>query len=173
MTFRCTAKVTRRFRLLLDAPDDLTPPNLLGDWYVNLFNYGPERWVLCLSEKTNLPVLVHARNSSFPERFPDELGSVLRAIGVPAGIAAQECARSSSFRFGKTINRSVLGSLNDMAFHIHERLTQWQDHAVAAAVLSRMPCRQKDFIFPGEAVFEHLGIAATYDKDRIRRIFGA
>jgi len=163
--------VIRRFDLNLNADADTLPANRLGDWYANLVNIGPQRWVLCLSEKSNLPVLVPALRWEFPHAFPIHLGLVLRAIGVPADVAAQECDLSSSFRFGKTLSRSTLGSLNDMASHIDHELRHRNDPVAAAAALSEMPCRIPNVIFPGEAVFELLGIAELYDRDRVRRMF--
>jgi hypothetical protein len=172
ITFRCTAKLAKRFGLDLNAGDNATPTSLLGDWYANLFNHGAQRWVLCLSEKTNLPVLVRARKSDFPEEFPVELGLVLRAIGVPGEVAARESQQSSEFRFGKTLNRRILGSLNDMAYHMSWELERRDgDSVAAAAVLSEMPCRQPNFIVPGEEAFSLLGISSQYDRKRIDQMY--
>jgi len=109
---RCTARAIRRFKM--DVEDGSEPSNgVLGDWYVNLLNLGPTRFVLCVSEKSLLPVVVPARNSEFPSRLPAYVERMLLAIGLPADQAAVEAAHCLEVRVGKTRNRSILGVMND------------------------------------------------------------
>ena len=56
ITFRCTKRVIERFRI---EPVDDAPAStgILGDWYANLLNVGSQRLVLCVSERTLLPVI--------------------------------------------------------------------------------------------------------------------
>lgn len=166
ITLRCTSKLVRRFGLVLDAPDDAIPSNALGDWYAKPLNVGRDRWVLCLNERSNLPIFVPARNASFPADFPDELRKVLTLLGVPSDIAEPEVQRSSSFRFGKPVDRKIVGSLNDMAYHADFELRRRANAVFASAALSEMPCRLSNVVFPGQAVFSLLGIPAMYDRHR-------
>jgi hypothetical protein len=91
---------------------------------------------------------------------------------VPGEVAARESQQSSEFRFGKTLNRRILGSLNDMAYHMSWELERRDgDSVAAAAVLSEMPCRQPNFIVPGEEAFSLLGISSQYDRKRIDQMY--
>jgi hypothetical protein len=166
ITLRCTAKLVRRFALSLNAPDDAVPSNVLGDWYAKPLNVGRDRWVLCLNERSNLPIFVPARNATFPADFPAELRKVLTLLGVPAEIAEPEVQRSSQFRFGKPIDRKIIGSLNDMAFHADFELRRRANPVFASAALSEMPCRLNNVVFPGQAIFALLGIPEMYDRHR-------
>ena len=168
ITLRCTAKVARRFGLSLSPRESADTDSLLGDWYAHLYNFGPTRWVLCLNETSNLPVLVRARNADFPDKFPVQLGLVLRRIGVPPEHAARESMRSSEMHFGKTLSRSMLGSMNDMVFHMDYALDRWRNPVAAAADLADMPCRAPKYIYAREVVFQRLGIPELYVRKTIR-----
>jgi hypothetical protein len=48
--------------------------------------------------------------------FPDNVCNVLDLVGVPAADIADERSRMSEIAFGRTRNRSLLGTLNDFAF---------------------------------------------------------
>jgi hypothetical protein len=166
ITLRCTSRLVRRFGLPLNAPDDAVPSNLLGDWYAKPLNVGSNRWVLCLNERSNLPVFVPARNSAFPADFPGELRKVLTLLGVPAEAAEPEVKRSSRFNFGKPVDRSMIGSLNDMGYHAAFELRRRVSSVFASVALSEMPCRLSNVVFPGQAVFSLLGIPEMYDRHR-------
>jgi hypothetical protein len=89
---------------------------MLGDWYANLLNFGPRRYVLCQSERSLLPVILPARNALFPAGFGEALARVLLALGVPTEVVDREVAAASDVGFTKTHNRRVLGSMNDFAY---------------------------------------------------------
>ena len=115
ITFRCTGRVRKRFKFS-DAEAQEPPTSRLGDWYANLLNVGSQRWVLCVNERSLLPVLVPARNSEFPHMFPEYLLKALRGIGIPASEATAESDECRLWRVGKTQSRSILGSMNDFSF---------------------------------------------------------
>ena len=50
------------------------------------------------------------------EAFPDAVCEVLSNVGVAATDIADERSRMSEIAFGRTRNRSLLGTLNDFAF---------------------------------------------------------
>jgi hypothetical protein len=88
---RCTrellARVTRA-----PAEPAATSTTRLGDWYVALVRVGPRQYLLAISERTRLPVLVPGRDapktanasrrppgteSAFPSSLPRSAGRVL------------------------------------------------------------------------------------------------
>ena len=100
VTFHCTQKARRRFGLEANAPVD--PTGRLGNWYANLLNVGSGRWVVCISERSLLPVLLPARNTEFPTRFPSYLDRVLEGIGVPPSVAERESSTCAEWTVAKT-----------------------------------------------------------------------
>lgn len=112
---RCTAKLLKRFGV--ERPPDPPPgDNALGDWYANVLFVPGAHLLLCVSERSRLPVVASARGlRDFPAEFPRHVREVLLAIGVPAGAADRECGRMGEVAFGPTRSRSVLGTLNDFA----------------------------------------------------------
>lgn len=126
LIFRCTERVVRRFRLRLKLQDDVpVSSGVLGDWYANLLNVGSARLVLCQSERSLLPVIIPARNDSFPAAFGPALAAVLRGLGVRENLIDREVAAAGEVMFSKPRSRRVLGAMNDFAF-------QAQGYAIAA-----------------------------------------
>ena len=116
ITLRCTQKLLRRLdaRPSADAP---ASDSRLGDWYANLLYLRGEQLILCVSERTLLPVLVTARDGArFPERLREGLAEVLSALGVSKTTIDEELAAMRDYRIAKTNNRRVLGTMNDFAW---------------------------------------------------------
>ena len=58
VTLRCTQKLLRRLEVT-DKPAAPTP--VLGDWYANILFSRPHQLVLCVSERSLLPVVLLAK----------------------------------------------------------------------------------------------------------------
>lgn len=146
ITFRCTAKTLKRFRL---EPEDNPPEpcSVLGDWYVNLLNVGPQRLVLCVSEKSLLPVILPARKAEFPGNFPSYLHAVLCATNVPAELAAIEAESANEYTIARTDSRSVLGVMNDFA-NMAQYFLAHESPFEASLRLSETPCKPTDYDSP-------------------------
>jgi hypothetical protein len=98
---------------IVDLP---SPTNRLGDWYANLVFARHVPLIICVSERSLLPVLVEARGaSSFGPRFREAARSVLQGIGAGPDMVGQEVREMGSFAIGVTASRRVLGSLTDLA----------------------------------------------------------
>jgi len=111
-TLRCTARLRKRLGTTEDTAS-APPSTKLGDWYAHLLFARPQL-VLCVSERTLLPVLIPARDGSLlVPRLREAAGQMLRALGVAEpSVAAEEDAMLEAV-IGKTISRQVLGSMND------------------------------------------------------------
>lgn len=116
LTLRATARLLERARIKPDpAPSAST--GKLGDWYANLLVAQPAHRVLCVSERTLLPVLVPAKDiAGLPQRLVEAAGEVLRAIGIAAGDVQKELEHMHTVRFANTASPQILGSMNDFAF---------------------------------------------------------
>jgi hypothetical protein len=109
-TLRCTQKLLRQLRVA-SSQDDALPANRLGDWYANALNIGRARFVLCVSERTLLPVILPAREyRTLPTRLLPEIAWMLERIGVSAEVAVAEIAAMEPIGIGRTRSRVVLGS---------------------------------------------------------------
>src|SRR5262249_7017255 len=86
-------------------------------WYGNILQIGRRQHVLFINERSRLPVVIPIREAKrFEVVFPDAVCNVLAAVGIGAEDIADERSRMSEISFGRTNNRSLLGTLNDFAF---------------------------------------------------------
>ena len=155
VTFRCTQRVCKRFKL---APEEEPPSStgLLGDWYANLLNHGRLRLVLCVNETSFLPVLVRARKEEFPGKFPELLFRQLLEVGVDERAASKEASSVKDWSFGKTRSRVVLGVMNDFS-HIATHSLDRRGVEGTAVALASMITGPLDYGSPGEKTREVLG----------------
>lgn len=87
----------------------------LGSWYGTALFWRPQV-TLFVNELTLLPVLVHlAPAQTVVARFPEMLAAVLDELGVPHALVAQEVELMGEHRFAKTVNRSVVGVMNEFS----------------------------------------------------------
>jgi len=150
---RCTQKLLDRFNFAPD-PQPTPPDTVLGDWYANLIRVGRTQVVLAVSERSLLPVVLPARDGrSLVQRLSEALEPMLNAIGVPADDAIAERGAMQHWAIGKTANRRVLGSLNDLAFQLQVGLLECPDRTLLAQSLwlSKTPMKVIDYGAPDQA----------------------
>lgn len=120
VAIRCTKKLLAR----VDSPQEVTEPatTILGDWYASPLNIGHQRFVLLISERSRLPVLMVGRDlKHLADNFPDALAAVLWGLGLSAAAIQPEVEVTREAVIAKTNSRSHLGTLNDFA-----NLLGWQ-----------------------------------------------
>jgi hypothetical protein len=142
LTIRCTRKLLKRLgaEAIIDPP---SPTNRLGNWYAKLGFFRRVPLIICISERSLLPVILEARDaSSFSPRFRDAARSVLQGIGAGPDMVGREVREMGSVAIGMTANRRVLGSLNDLAslarFEIEDNPSI--DFVTLAVKLAETPC---------------------------------
>jgi hypothetical protein len=127
VVLRCTQKLLVRLKWP-DVSADTESTTLLGDWYGNILRIGRQHYLLFISERSRLPVVVPIREMRRLEAIlPDAVSAALSAIGVASDDVADERLRMSTIAFGKTRNRSLLGTLNDFAFMAQQGIGQRRD----------------------------------------------
>jgi hypothetical protein len=115
LTIRCTRKLLKRLDAEVPSERRL-PTNRLGDWYANLLFAGRARLIICVSERSLLPVFVEASDpTSFIPRFQEAVRSVLQRVGAASDVVDCEEREMAQIRIATTASRRVLGSLNDLA----------------------------------------------------------
>ena len=161
MTLRCTQRLLARLPATLDA--DVTPPTTtLGDWYASPLYIGPVRWVLCASERSLLPVILPLKPAkSLPDRLPDAAGLLLDALGIAGATIEREWAAMSPCRIGRTQNRAVVGSVNELVQQARAYLQYPPagDLVTIMLLLSEMPCGMLGHDAPDRRTRSLLGAA--------------
>jgi hypothetical protein len=116
LVLRCTQKLLVRLKHVgeVRAVESTTR---LGDWYGNILRIGRRQHLLFISERSRLPVVLPIGEAKrLGAVFPDAVCERLAIVGVPAEDIAEERSRMSDLAFGRTRNRSLLGTLNDFSF---------------------------------------------------------
>jgi len=145
----CAWKTGRR-------PNTTTPSSTwLGDWYATLVFLRSARFVLCLSERTLLPVVLPARElATLGTRLASAAGQVMAAIGVPAEVARDEQDRMAEAVVARTASRRVLGSMNDFAFMLAAQFDPNASLLDLSLDLAETPCGPLRMESPMRATLE-------------------
>ena len=118
MALRCTQKLLSRLKAK-PGLDSTVATTLLGHWYANLIYIGRQQLILCVSEKSFLPVLLAAKDlPTMPTRLLNGAAWMLTKIGVPELAMQHELAAMHGFVIGRTQSRQVLGVMNEMVIYI-------------------------------------------------------
>jgi len=116
VVLRCTRKLLARLKPT-EISADIVSSTRLGDWYGNILQIGRRQHLLFISERSRLPVVIPIRETKHLEAvFLEAVCDVLAAVGIGAKHIVEERSRMSDIAFGRTNNRSLLGTLNDFAF---------------------------------------------------------
>jgi hypothetical protein len=133
----------------------------LGDWYGNILRLGRRQHLLFISERSRLPVVFPISEARrLCTVFPDAVCERLAIVGIVAKDIADERMRMSEWAFGRTRNRSLLGTLNDFAFmaqSVDARRTEPESPEELMRFLSQTPILPLDGASPIEltrAAFE-------------------
>ena len=141
-TLRCTRKLLR-FLCADSLGTDLPPTTILGDWYANLLFTKHSRLVICVSERSLLPVFVEAKaRSTFAERFRESVRSLLERVGIEMSFIEREVYNMLQFGLGATASRRVLGSLNELSFLARDAIERQSgvDLTALAVEIAETPC---------------------------------
>ncbi len=100
------------------AADPPPPENALGDWYANCIWTAAGDLIIFGSEKAFLSVAMPVEAvGQFAPLFVSRVRRLLRALDVPEPAVAEEMAHYREVAIAKTASRSVLGVMNDIAWH--------------------------------------------------------
>jgi hypothetical protein len=138
-TIRPTQKLRKRVPELGDT-EPCPATTRLGDWYANAVVHHRRHVVLFVSERTLLPVVVPAGPAAMlVHRLCIGLGELLLALGVTESAIATELHEMAAHAIGKTLNRRVLGSMNDFAWLL-DAAPEDETLLNAARVMADVPC---------------------------------
>ncbi len=163
IVINCTKKLLKR--LHYEAPS-VSPEstNLLGAWCANVFNISRFPFVLVTNEKTLLSILFPLKEfKNFNLHFINSLNKQLKELKVPERIIATELHHASEIVLATNTNRSILGSMNELVYHV-KSMAYSRDSFTAAELereLRNIPYSPIKFRYPGEAVQEMLKMSST------------
>ena len=119
---RCTKKLQKEMGFKKsDISDDEPKESHLGSWHANLIHIDRKKCVLFVNDKTffNLiiPDIPRAQIRELSSLFKMTLECVLATEGIPEMAKTKIMSEYELIQYSNTNNKSVLGSINDLAFH--------------------------------------------------------
>lgn len=124
LVLRPTASLAKRMKVKLQ-PSDQSSSTRLGDWYALDIVLSRKQFILCVSSKSRLAVVLEAAPyATLPGRVSDAVTEVLKEIGVNEALIQEERAEMEQVILAKTLNKSILGTMNDYRFQL-----EWADQA--------------------------------------------
>lgn len=152
----CTKKLLDRLKRPIAAPTETDIR--LGNWYATVLFWKPQM-VLVVNERTLLPVLLPlAPAATLVERFPQAVGEALLALDVPEAVIAEELQAMGYGSVCKTVNRSLIGMLNEFSF-LAESYRHHFGTSEPIAVMKKLvitPCRPIKYMSPQERLKDTL-----------------
>ncbi|NQT86066.1 hypothetical protein HQ560_04835 [bacterium] len=140
------------------TPTESLPPDEdpLADWSSTLFVADRAQYILIANTVTLYSVVMFGRGITDGNRFlqmgTDTIGEVLRDDGLGAVFDSRVAPAAAQVRFSKALNRSVIGSMNDLVcnakFHLAERDLSPYDTSL---LLNGIPMGALDYVQPREA----------------------
>ena len=129
MILRCTSKVLKELGLvkskLSSVPGNEAP---FGEWYVNLFHLNRRKCLMFTNAGALFSFVVAGVSrkdiKNFPDLFRKELSKALFYEEFSAGQIQEIMKLADKITIAKTINRSVLSSMNQMIFEYE--VTAWK-----------------------------------------------
>ena len=174
---RCTGKLIKELGF---QAKDLRPEeprfSFLGQWHANLIYLNRQKTVLLVNDRTIfnfiIPGLSRAQIRDLPNQFRQMLACVLSEEGLPDAVNERILAEYAEIGFGKSSDRSVLGSSNELAFHYKHRILNaggihsWRVPQIIQE-LNRMPMQAIPSKFPIDE------LRRLYSLEPEQRHFGA
>lgn len=141
------------------------PTRGLGSWHANLVYIDRRKCLILANDKTLVNFIVpEVKRTEIRELhrlFHHHLRRMLTREGVSEVERESLAAEYSEIEYAKSTDKSVLGSMNNLAFHYKCRIMDAGGiHSVMIPgiihSLNNMPMAALDYAFPSEALRQHL-----------------
>jgi hypothetical protein len=119
LILKCTQKVAKELGVTLAQMPAENNFSYLGDWFVNTLKFGHTKTLLFVNAPTLYSMLVEYKKkdlSDIGQLFRINLRLNLQKEGFEVGKIEGLLAEYEEVKLAKTDNRSVLGSMNDLAW---------------------------------------------------------
>lgn len=166
---RCTRKLQREMGLATaHLTGQVTDDGVLGPWHANLVYIERRKCVLFVNDATRFNFIAadipRAQIRKLDECFRLHLSALLADYGLPDRAREAVCAEASEIGYAGGTDKSVLGTLNDLAFH-YKHLVRVHGGVHSAAVpgiirqLNEMPMGPINWAYPIEALKARLALS--------------
>lgn len=117
----CTKKLLQELDVNVLKPDNFpSNPEGLGNWYANLIRIDRRKCILFTNEKTLysflIPKVLKSNLKNIEEEFLINLSYNLQNEGFNLEVVSRVLQEYREIGFAKTANKSVLGSMNELAY---------------------------------------------------------
>ena len=117
----CTKKLLKELDVSLIEPDKILPnPEGLGNWYANILRIDRRKCVIFTNEKILytflIPKVLKTNLKNIEEEFLIQLSYNLQNEGFGLEVINRVMQEYQEIGFAKTVSKSVLGSMNDLAW---------------------------------------------------------
>lgn len=117
---RCTAKLLKRLKQPPTLPEPEAQANPLGEWYADLDVWNRKPFVIMVNANTGAILTLNGNAEGLrhlQERALLQFASLCEHFGIRGnGVDAELHGFHAGFAFGKTRDRSLLGTLNERKF---------------------------------------------------------
>ena len=138
---------------LAESAPDASP---LGSWHTNLLYIDYKKCILFVNDKTlfNFIAIGHSRAEirELSVIFVSNLAYILTLEGFSEKKIKEIMREYEPLQYAKTNSKSILGSMNDLAFHYKYHIQNEGRDAVPSIIrkVNRMPMGVLDYAFPIE-----------------------
>lgn len=150
----CTQKLATEFKGYKELAEGIAQDGIHG-WHANLYRFYRRKSVLAVNDETRfavfLPGLRKPEFQDFENLFRASLKRELLRLGAAKGDAAKALLTLGPMSLGKTHSRSVLGTMNDMAFCMEVQMSRLgglpgndDELGWLSKSINEMPCNSKD-----------------------------
>ena len=160
---KCTAKLRKEMGLKKSDLSETVPENsLLGAWHANLLYVNRKKCVLFVNDKTlyNFVVinLSRAKIKELDSIFVQYLVLNLFQEGFSEALVKRLTQEYDTIQFTKTDSKSVLGSMNDLAFHYKYHIQTEGENALPSIIhkMNRMPMGAQNYNYSIESLMKHI-----------------
>lgn len=113
IVIRPTASLAKRMKVKINS-SELKSDTILGDWFALDFVLSRRQFIMCVSQKSRLAVIMNAAPYvSLSNRIPNAICEVLKLIGVTESNIESELLKMNHVILAKTDDKSILGTMND------------------------------------------------------------
>jgi len=159
---RCTKKLQKEMGLKKkDISENEPSESYLGSWHANLVYIDGKKCILFVNDWTLfnfiVPDISRAQIRELSTIFKVTLECVLSAEGITDGEKSKLISEYESIQYANTNSKSVLGSMNDLAFHYKYHIQSEggvHSYAVPDIIkeLNHMPMGALEYTYPIEGL---------------------
>ena len=170
---RCTKKLQKEMALKnCDLLENEVSESHLGSWHVNLIHIDRKKCLLFVNDRTLfnfiVPDIPRTQIKKLSSIFKVTLTCVLSDEGISEMKISKIMSEYESIQYANTNNKSVMGSMNDLAFHYKYYIQSEggvHSYTIPSIIrkLNRLPMGALKFVYPVEAlksVLEEINITS-------------